>query len=60
MYFIKAILFGHMINQGRKNYNGIHTCLTKESNLSLSAMELSQITTASLVYYKVRCTVTTN
>ena len=26
----KAILVGHVINQGRKIYNGRHACLTKE------------------------------
>ena len=31
----KAILFGHLINQGRKIYNGRHASLTKENNLSL-------------------------
>ena len=48
MSFIKAILFGHVINQGKKNYNGRHACLTKENNLALfqSAMELLQIATA--------------
>ena len=45
MSFIKAILVGHVINQGRKIYNWRHACLTKES---------------SLVYYKVRWTVITN
>ena len=45
MSFIKAILVGHVINQGRQIYNWRHACLTKES---------------SLVYYKVRCTVITN
>ena len=33
MSFIKAILFGHVINQGRKIYNGKHAYLTKENNL---------------------------
>ena len=44
----KAILVGHMINQGRKIYNGRRACLAKENNLSLqqSAMELLQIVTA--------------
>ena len=45
MSFIKAILVGHVINQGRQIYNWRHACLTKES---------------SLVYYKVRWTVITN
>ena len=45
MSFIKAILVGHVINQGRKLYNWRHARLTKES---------------SLVYYKVRWTVITN
>ena len=47
MPFIKAILVGHVINQGRQIYNWSwrHACLTKES---------------SLVYYKVRWTVITN
>ena len=36
MSFIKkAILVGHVINQGRKIYNGRHACLTKENNLTL-------------------------
>ena len=35
MSFRKAILLGHVINQGRKIYNGRHTCLTKENNLGL-------------------------
>ena len=44
----KAILVGHVINQGRKRYNGRPACLTKENNLSLlqSAMEFLQIATA--------------
>ena len=48
MSFIKAILVGHVINQGRKIYNGRHAFLTKENNLGLyqSAMELLQIATA--------------
>ena len=47
MSFIKAILFGHVINQSKKNYNWRHACLTKENNLGLfqSAMELLQIAT---------------
>ena len=46
--FIKAILVGHVINQGRQIYNGGHACLTKENDLGLqqSAMELLQIATA--------------
>ena len=28
MSFIKAILVGHVINQGRKIYSGRHPCLT--------------------------------
>ena len=35
MSFIKAIFVGHVINQGRKMYNGRHACLTKENNLGL-------------------------
>ena len=31
MSFIKAILVGHVINQGRKIYSGRHACLTKEN-----------------------------
>ena len=31
MSFIKAILVGLVINQGRKIYNGKHECLTKEN-----------------------------
>ena len=31
----KAILVGHMINEGRKIYNGRHACLAKESSLTL-------------------------
>ena len=31
MSFIKAILVGHVINQGRKIYSGRHPCLTKEN-----------------------------
>ena len=31
----KAILAGHVINQGRKIDNGRHACLTKEKNLGL-------------------------
>ena len=48
MSFIKAILVGHVINQGREIYNGGHACLTKENNLGLqqSAMELLQIARA--------------
>ena len=48
MSFIKAILVGHVINQGRQIYNGGHACLTKENNLGLqqSAMELLQIARA--------------
>ena len=48
MSFIKAILVGHVINQGRNIYVGRHGCLTKENNLSLlqSSMELLQIATA--------------
>ena len=52
MSFIKAILLGHVINQGRKIYNGRHTCLTKENNLGLqqsAAMELLQIATAQFI-----------
>ena len=33
--FIKAILVGHVINEGRKIYNKRHACLTKENNSSL-------------------------
>ena len=51
MSFIKAILVGHVINQGRKIYVGRHACLTKENNLSLlqSAIELLQIATAQFI-----------
>ena len=35
MSFIKAILVGQVINQGRKIYTGRHACLTKENNLGL-------------------------
>ena len=31
MSFIKAILVGHVINQGRKIHSGRHACLTKEN-----------------------------
>ena len=31
MSFIKAILVGLVINQGRKIYSGRHACLTKEN-----------------------------
>ena len=31
----KAILVGHMINQGRRIYNERHACLAKGNNLSL-------------------------
>ena len=31
MSFIKAFLVSHVINQGRKNYSGGHTCFTKEN-----------------------------
>ena len=31
MSFIKAILVGLVINQGRKIYNGKNECLTKEN-----------------------------
>ena len=31
MSFIKAILVGHVINQGRKIYSGRYACLTKEN-----------------------------
>ena len=45
---MKAILVGHVINEGRKIYVGRHACLTKENKLSLlqSAMELLQIASA--------------
>ena len=35
MSFIKAILVGQVINQGRKIYNRRHACLTKENDLGL-------------------------
>ena len=35
VFLKKAILIGHMINQGRRIYNGRHACLAKENNLSL-------------------------
>ena len=35
MSFIKVILVGHVINYGRKIYNGRHAFLTKENDLSL-------------------------
>ena len=31
----KAIVDGHVINEGRKIYNGRHACLTNENKLSL-------------------------
>ena len=51
MSFIKAILVGHVINQGREIYNGGHACLTKENNLGLqqSAMESLQIARAQFI-----------
>ena len=58
MSFIKAILVGHVINQGRQIYNGGHACLTKENNLSLQQSAKVIITNCdSLVYYEVRWTV---
>ena len=31
MSFIKAVLVGHVINQGKKIYSGRYACLTKEN-----------------------------
>ena len=35
MSSIRAILVGHVINQGKKNYSGRHARLTKENVLRL-------------------------
>ena len=61
MSFIKkAILVGHVINQGRKIYNGRHACLTKENNSFITKCDGIITNCDSLVYYKVRWTVITN
>ena len=58
MSFIKkAVLVGHVINQGRKIYNGRHACLTKENNSLIIKCDGIITNCDSLVYYKVRWTV---
>ena len=61
MSFIKkAILVGHVINQGRKIHNGRHACLTKENNSFITKCDGIITTCDSLDYYQVRWTVITN
>ena len=52
MSFIKAILVGLVINQGRKIYNGRHECLTKENR---SEMLRRVVVDVIIFFYEVPC-----